>query len=351
VISTPKGIYLVLDKVQGRQLFQVLNDHGALPIALARALTRQLLQALALLHSYGVVHRDVKPENLMVNFHDAPHNIDPAAVHLFLIDFGWAGTTDTPFAATLTGLAGSPGYCAAEVLMWNDDDEDGGLRADERIPPYSSACDIFSTGVTTFVMISAEMPYSDIDDPSTKQILFESEAWQSAALASAKTFVRSLLTVSPAQRPTAEKALQLDFLMEVPDERQSGKGRLLREKQRQSAATSPSCTPTKTNGDDVSITIGGCNTCTPRFELNTPGVVSSTGARANNARSSHAEGSVSLGISGPVELAPVQLVMPGGKPAQQQFVLVISKRVAMWLGVLIGVAVSFGCGLAVGMNL
>jgi serine/threonine protein kinase len=60
---------------------QVLNEHGALPLALARALTRQLMQALVVLHSFGVAHRDVKPENLMVNFtDDAPSLIDPASV-------------------------------------------------------------------------------------------------------------------------------------------------------------------------------------------------------------------------------------------------------------------------------
>ena len=224
---------------------QVLNQHGGLPVALARALTRQLLQALTLLHSYGVVHRDVKPENLMVNFHEHPSQCDPAAVQLCLIDFGWAGIAKDRAAATLTSLAGSPGYCAPEVLAWAEEDEEG-LRADKAvIPRYSSACDIFSAGATVYVMISSDMPYSDDEDPSTTPLRFSTD-WDSPGLASAQALVRSLLTIAPTGRPTAEEALELLFLTEVPDERQSGKGRLLREKQRQASR------------DDVAIQITSC---------------------------------------------------------------------------------------------
>ena len=224
---------------------QVLNQHGGLPVALARALTRQLLQALTLLHSYGVVHRDVKPENLMVNFHEHPSQCDPAAVQLCLIDFGWAGIAKDRAAATLTSLAGSPGYCAPEVLAWAEEDEEG-LRAYKAvIPRYSSACDIFSAGATVYVMISSDMPYSDDEDPSTTPLRFSTD-WDSPGLASAQALVRSLLTIAPTGRPTAEEALELLFLTEVPDERQSGKGRLLREKQRQASR------------DDVAIQITSC---------------------------------------------------------------------------------------------
>jgi serine/threonine protein kinase len=213
VVSTGMEIYLVLDRIQGRELFHVLDEH-ALPVELAKELTRQLLKAVAALHAVCVVHRDIKPENLMVSIpKDADGKVsnDPSRAQIFLIDFGWAGVTPTPGAATLVELAGSPGYCAPEVFAWMSDEDDA-----VEPPPYSSACDVFSCGVTVYIMLSRDMPYSDTDDPALVPLTFTGAVWRQQDLASSKDFIRALCAVLPTKRPTAQQALEMSWLQTSP---------------------------------------------------------------------------------------------------------------------------------------
>ena len=71
VVQTPNTLYVVMDQVRGCELFEML-DQGPLTEESARRLIAQLLSALAGLHRSNVVHRDVKPENLMVSDVDDP---------------------------------------------------------------------------------------------------------------------------------------------------------------------------------------------------------------------------------------------------------------------------------------
>ena len=70
-VQTPDTLYVVMDQVRGCELFEML-DQGALSESSARRIIAQLLSALHGLHRQGVVHRDVKPENLMVDDVDNP---------------------------------------------------------------------------------------------------------------------------------------------------------------------------------------------------------------------------------------------------------------------------------------
>ena len=78
---------------------------------------------------------------------------DLASLRLTLIDFGYADVKCG--GKQLRGLAGSPEYAAPEVLSWLENDD---------APPYSSACDIWSVGVTAFVLLCAELPFVLPDD-------------------------------------------------------------------------------------------------------------------------------------------------------------------------------------------
>jgi serine/threonine protein kinase len=71
VVLTPTMLYVVMDQVQGCELFEKL-EQGALSESTTRRLISQLVGALEALHSHGIVHRDVKPENLMVSDAEDP---------------------------------------------------------------------------------------------------------------------------------------------------------------------------------------------------------------------------------------------------------------------------------------
>jgi tRNA A-37 threonylcarbamoyl transferase component Bud32 len=125
--------YLVMELVTGRTLSAVLHD-GPLPPARAVAIARALLDALAAIHGAGIVHRDVKPANVLLS--------DGEVVKL--MDFGIAKTAG---GATLTGgdqAVGTPAYMAPEQLL--GDVVDG--RAD-----------IYAVGVTLFAMLLGDVPF------------------------------------------------------------------------------------------------------------------------------------------------------------------------------------------------
>ncbi|GAA3944170.1 hypothetical protein GCM10023085_27720 [Actinomadura viridis] len=108
-----EGVLLAMPLVRGGTLETLLGDYGRLPPAYAAEILDQVLAALAHIHAAGIVHRDVKPANLL---------LDPSPVgapHVRLADFGIA-LGDDGVRLTTTGFAvGTPGYLAPEVLDWN----------------------------------------------------------------------------------------------------------------------------------------------------------------------------------------------------------------------------------------
>ena len=225
VVASPAAIYLAMVRVPGRELFMVLEERGALQTSFVRHLMQQLLMALTALAEVGVVHRDVKPENIMVSGEETERP------HLTLIDFGYAallGGGDAP--TELTGVAGSPEYAAPEVLSWIA--VEAGDAGEEEGEPYDAGCDVWSVGVTAHVLLCADLPF-DLPEEVTEESLvaaalnvdlsfrrLEGEAMVrqgddgarkiegEATMAPAREFVRTCMTVDRHERPSALQLLE-----------------------------------------------------------------------------------------------------------------------------------------------
>jgi len=204
VVKTDEYIFLVLDRVPGDELFNVIDERGHLPLPTVHSIMRQLLSALTALHGLGIVHRDIKPENLMVDGLD-----DLASLRLTLIDFGYADVKCG--GAQLQRLAGSPEYAAPEVLSWLSEDGE----------PYDARCDVWSAGITAHVLLSGELPFElpeEADEDAIAEIAkaaqldFEQPVWRHANMDAPRAFVCACLTSDPAQRPTAAEASTLSWL-------------------------------------------------------------------------------------------------------------------------------------------
>jgi len=127
--------WIVMELVRGRSLDRAVRDDGPLPVPQVAWIGLRMLDALGAAHASGILHRDVKPANVMLT--------DDGRV--LLTDFGIA-TVAGDAALTQTGLlTGSPGYIAPERLRGESDG-----------PP----ADLWSLGVTLFMAVEGHAPFA-----------------------------------------------------------------------------------------------------------------------------------------------------------------------------------------------
>ncbi len=172
--------YVVLERIHGRTLRQVLDAEQRLSPGRAAHIARQIASALATAHGQGVVHRDLKPSNVMVLADDA----------VKVVDFGIARMLDPDDERTrLTrnqALLGSPSFMAPEQI-----------EAPSAVGP---AADLYALGCTIYVMLTGHAPFRG----SVSQVLEQQRSAPPPALPPAgglEVLVMRLLAKRPADRP------------------------------------------------------------------------------------------------------------------------------------------------------
>ncbi|MET0396056.1 MAG: serine/threonine-protein kinase, partial [Longimicrobiaceae bacterium] len=129
-------VALVMQHMEGPTLRELIRREGPLPFARAVQVLRDVADALAYLHRRGIVHRDVKPENIYV---------DPDGAHAFLADFGIAKPLDGDSGLTLTGVVlGTPTYMSPEQI-------DGAW--------LNGQSDLYSLGLVGWEMLTGKRPW------------------------------------------------------------------------------------------------------------------------------------------------------------------------------------------------
>jgi serine/threonine protein kinase len=134
LVEKDEQLYLVTDFVDGADLARLLQAGGAIPAECAAIVGARVAEALDYVHFNGLLHRDVKPANVMVS-RDG---------EVKLMDFGIAKGEDDPALTRAGMLVGSPSYMAPEVL--------GGEEAG---PPS----DVWALGVTLYELVAGEKPF------------------------------------------------------------------------------------------------------------------------------------------------------------------------------------------------
>ena len=183
--------WLVMEYLPSRSLAAVLTERGALPVREVAAIGWQLADALTAAHAAGIVHRDVKPGNVLLGEGGVAK----------LTDFGISRAVDD-VTVTRTGvLSGTPAYLAPEVA-----------RGAEPSP----ASDVFALGATLYAAVEGRPPFGSsgnalalLHQVAGGQVLPPARAGQLTAL------LMQLLRADPAERPTmANAAVALNAIAE-----------------------------------------------------------------------------------------------------------------------------------------
>lgn len=141
VLSSQTRIYIILEFINGGELFDKIVHKGKLSEKEARFYFQQLIDAIAYCHGKGVYHRDLKPENLLLD----------SEGKLKVSDFGLSALPQQGVELLYT-TCGTPNYIAPEVLSNNGYD--------------GAAADIWSCGVILYVILAGYLPFEESDLPS-----------------------------------------------------------------------------------------------------------------------------------------------------------------------------------------
>lgn len=183
--AADEDIVIAIDLVTGGSLSTLVRDHGPLPAGYAARILWQLLDALAHVHKAGLVHRDVKPTNVLM---DATGT---GAPHSRLGDFGIALPDDAPRLTQTGVVVGTPGYLPPEAIT--------GTR------PNASR-DLYAAGVTGWQLLTGEEHPPDRAEFGERPDSVDGALWQ---------VVMRLLAADPDDRPASatDAAAMVDALI------------------------------------------------------------------------------------------------------------------------------------------
>ncbi len=140
--------YIVMEYVEGQSLRKVIQEQGALGVPRSIAIARQVAGALGAAHALGIIHRDIKPDNILIV--NQPDGSDLVKV----LDFGIAkvkeGALDLGegYAPTQTGIVvGTPQYISPEQAL--------GMKGDA----IDGRADIYSLGVVLYELLTGDLPF------------------------------------------------------------------------------------------------------------------------------------------------------------------------------------------------
>ncbi|RLN13851.1 hypothetical protein BBJ28_00023660 [Nothophytophthora sp. Chile5] len=225
VYETPDFLYLVMAKATKGNLKALMERKRRLSEALAGKLSQQIVRAVLFLHESGVLHCDLKPDNLLLNDAKYPSqdaadansptlrrgsppksSLDPHAdvkvcdYQVELCDFGlsvkvpdvrYYKLTGDVHKVPFTGVTGTPGYIAPELLLQQ---------------PYGKPVDMWAVGIIIFEMLTGYQPFYPPHACIEEEADFSDRVWKSIS-EDAKDLVKGLLVRDPTKRLTAAEAL------------------------------------------------------------------------------------------------------------------------------------------------
>ncbi|NWW64805.1 STK36 kinase, partial [Ifrita kowaldi] len=184
--ETAKEVVVVTDYAEG-ELFQILEDDGSLPEDQVQTIAAQLISALYYLHSHRILHRDMKPQNILLGKDGV----------VKLCDFGFARAMSI-HTMVLTSIKGTPLYMSPELV-------------EER--PYDHTADLWSVGCILYELFVGTPPfYTNSIFQLVSLIIKDPVKWPTTMSPVFKSFLQGLLMKDPHQRLSWPELLSHPFI-------------------------------------------------------------------------------------------------------------------------------------------
>lgn len=214
--ESKNSIYLVLELLEGGELFNYIADKGGLSAKDYYRVIKCILKALTYMATKGIMHRDLKPENMILK-----NKVDKLENGVLkLVDFGLATKFDIP--EYLFKRCGTPGFVAPEVIN---------APSNENIH-YDPKCDVFSAGIIFYILIIGSSPF---DGKSFQEILTQNKQCKIdfnhpklKRIPQCLDLLKKMLETDPKKRYTAAECLKHPFFAdqatftELPDTIEKG---------------------------------------------------------------------------------------------------------------------------------
>ncbi|XP_019352459.1 serine/threonine-protein kinase MARK1 isoform X1 [Alligator mississippiensis] len=194
-LETENSYYMVMELCLGGDLMDRICDKKKLEEKEVRKYTQQIMAAVEHLHRHGIVHRDLKIENFLL---DENNNIK-------IVDFGLSNAIKFEGLSQelLNTQCGSPAYAAPELLAHKN---------------YGPKVDVWSIGVSMFAMLTGTLPFTvepfNIKQLHQKMVTGEISPIPPDISPGAVHFIHSLLEPDPARRPSVKEAMKDKWLNE-----------------------------------------------------------------------------------------------------------------------------------------
>jgi serine/threonine/tyrosine protein kinase RAD53 len=214
------NFYLVMEFVPGGDLMDFVAANGAIGEDACQVITKQILEGIAYVHKKGILHRDLKPDNILIM------QDDPILVKI--TDFGLAKISDN--ATFMKTFCGTLAYLAPEVILGKYGAQQ--LQRDSiagKSSNYSCLVDIWSLGCLVYVLLTSHLPFNGKTQEQMFQKIQSGEFHESPlntykVSQNARDFLKCCLQVNPRLRFSASEALKHVWLRGIDDEQVSQEG-------------------------------------------------------------------------------------------------------------------------------
>lgn len=199
VIEEQGEIFLIMEYVEGTPLRAFLQGHKEFSTEEFFKVTAQGLEGLSAAHEKGILHGDIKPENLMLTREGRVKVLDFGVARRFTL--GDANEVTVTVATLSTGISGTPAYMAPEVLMQK---------------PYDGRADLFSMGLVCYEMLGGQQPFERDSMAGTMASVLHTEPPPIEQLnpkvsPPLSAVLQTMLAKDPAQRYSSARDVLIDL--------------------------------------------------------------------------------------------------------------------------------------------